>query len=288
MGKGPGSGDHERARPTSPALRTGDGRPGWEGVYGWAGTWARREGRQRQLPMFLWPCNCSSAALSLRKPYSAAEAAAPVVPGGKNCLRAPGGEPGVPQQRTRYTEAEEPLPRRLCTCHSRPKASRNRGGSAPHAQPDPAIGVDGVHWHSGWGDARGRPAGPAVTSPPAGPAAPQGGACSRLSDCRDLRPPWHRKPSARGSRSRKWRKSQSCRLGEAGPEGGGSRADRRNWVLGKSPERELLNPAECLLLQANTECFLKRYQKLGLVFFLVEARPSHWEPRRMKPGLYFS
>lgn len=62
-----------------------------------------------------------------------------MVPGGRNCLRAPGGEPGVPQQRTRYTEAEEPLPRRLCTCHSRPKASRKRGGSAPHAQPDPAM-----------------------------------------------------------------------------------------------------------------------------------------------------
>lgn len=65
--------------------------------------------------------------------------AAPVVPGGRNCLRAPGDEPGVPQHRTRYTEADEQLPRRLWTCHSRPKASRKRGGSAPHAQPDPAM-----------------------------------------------------------------------------------------------------------------------------------------------------
>lgn len=198
MGRGPRQGDNEKARATSPAKgRKKERQAERECTLGLGP--GRGETSRLLLPMFLWPCNCSSAALSLRKPYSAADAAAPVVPGGKNCLRAPGGEPGVPQQRTRYTEAEEPLPRRLCTCHSRPKASRNRGGSAPHAQPDPAIGVDCGRWHGSWRDARDRPAGPEVTSPPAGPAAPQGGACSRLTDCRDLRPPWHRKRYAPGS-----------------------------------------------------------------------------------------
>lgn len=170
--------------------------------------------------MFLWPCNCSNAALSLRKPYSAAEAAAPVVPGGKNCFRAPGGEPGVPQQRTRYTEAEEPLPRRLCTCHSRPKASRNRGGSAPHAQPDPAIGVDWGHWHgadatpeAGRQGPRSHPRPPDQRLCREGPAAasPTAGTSGRHDTGSRLRP---------GPRSRKWRKSQSYKL-KGGPRKGG-------------------------------------------------------------------
>lgn len=46
--------------------------------------------------------------------FAEPKATASVVPGGKNCLRVPSGEPGVPQQCTRYTEAEE----LLCTRHS--------------------------------------------------------------------------------------------------------------------------------------------------------------------------
>lgn len=98
--------------------------------------------------MLRCPRSCSSAARSLRKPYSAQSAAGGRAPGrragpgraggGTNSLTAPGGARGSPQQRTRYTEAEEPLPSGACTSHSRPSASSSSGGAAPHTHPDMA------------------------------------------------------------------------------------------------------------------------------------------------------
>lgn len=108
----------------------------------------RATGAGGPLPMLRCPRSCSSAARSLRKPYSAQSAAGGRAPGrragpgraggGTNSLTAPGGARGSPQQRTRYTEAEEPLPSGACTSHSRPSASSSSGGAAPHTHPDMA------------------------------------------------------------------------------------------------------------------------------------------------------
>lgn len=80
-GKRPCTGDGHRASPTSQPKIQGDGTPGWKRQHAKTGTWARQERRQRQLPMFLWPCNCSSAALSLPETILTAAEAAAVVPG---------------------------------------------------------------------------------------------------------------------------------------------------------------------------------------------------------------
>lgn len=75
------------------------------------------------------------------------------------------------------------------------------------------------------------------------------------------------------------------RAGGGGPRRGGPRADRRCAVLEKRPERERW--LESVLLMAKAKCFIRRYQKLRLVLFLVRRVPHHWEPRRMKRSLHF-
>jgi hypothetical protein len=97
----------------------------------------------------------------------------------------------------RSTAPGTPRPTSRCPGGSGPAtAARRPPGSAAARRPTrsrtpPWCGLG--RGHASRHDAPGRPAAPAVTSPP-GPAAPQGGACSAPTDSPDLRPPWHRKP----------------------------------------------------------------------------------------------
>ncbi|XP_027467745.1 uncharacterized protein LOC113932653 [Zalophus californianus] len=161
------------------------------------------------------------AALSLRKPYSAAEAAAPVVPGAAHPVHR--GRGAAPQAALYLPQPPEGFqkPRRLrapraagsrhrCGRRALARQLRRRPGQAGRARGHiPACRTSG---------SAGRGLQPPLRLP--GPQA----AMTPETECtRVQKPEVEEEPilQARGG----------------GPRRGGSRADQRNWVLEKSPER---------------------------------------------------